>query len=274
MIASLLPAFHDMTSIINHSYGNVLEWLVEVGSLEVLILTHLPPKHTSCLHCPSAYMGTYMEEWLWVCNTVELAQRGWASDFHGMYYCWTRRHGATARERPRRKHIGMNQNHLVLFFMAFLKPSALPPHPPPPPHPPADSMSPDRQKMLSFAPCVTSRANSIKIPSKEERWNCVMVVGALNLVMILSRGKWSCSANIMINSLQSTRCSFLHPPFPLPPSSTSLCMQNSVAIVNKAMICICPPPLPPPSSLISFSYNWRGLCVLSHTEPSEIGILF
>lgn len=76
---------------------------------------------------------------------------------------------------------------------------------------PADSAGLDRQKMLSFAPCGTIRANSIKIPSKEERWNCVMVVGELNLVMILSRGKWSCSANIMINSLQSTRFSFLHP---------------------------------------------------------------
>lgn len=149
------------------------------------------------LALPSAYMGTYMEECFWVYNTKELqlAQIGEAGDFHGMYCCWRRRQ---QRERggPRRKHIGMNQNHLV----------------------PADSMSPDRQKMLSFAPCVTSRANSIKIPSKEERWNCVMVVGALNLVMILSRGKWSCSANIMINSLQSTRCSFLQPP-PPPPAS-------------------------------------------------------
>lgn len=57
------------------------------------------------------------------------------------------------------------------------------------PSPPADSAGLDRQKMLSFAPCGTIRTNSIKIPSEEERRNCVMVVGELNLVMILSRGK-------------------------------------------------------------------------------------
>lgn len=133
-------------------------------------------------------------------------------------------------------------------------------------------MSPDRQKMLSFAPCVTSRANSIKIPSKEERWNCVMVVAALNLVMILSRGKWSCKCEHYDKFLTKHKILISPPPFPLPPFSTSPCILNSVAIVNKAVIySIFAPPLP---SLILFSYNWRGLCVLSHTVPSEIGIYF
>lgn len=150
------------------------------------------------LALPSAYMATCVEEWLWVYNNSRSSGSSERPDqwFSQHLFCnW--------KERHRRRH----QSTLSLLFFSWLALTRQ--HSP---RPSAHSMSSDRQKMLSFTPCVTIRANSIKIPSEEERWNCVMVVGALNLVMILSRGKWSCRAYIMINSLQSTRCSFLHPP--------------------------------------------------------------
>lgn len=148
------------------------------------------------LALPSAYMGTYMEERFWMHYTLEPQRAGVAEvlqDFNRKVWNQTK------------------PNHLNLFFFPHPKSSAVRSL-----SLKVDSMRPGRQKMLSFAACVTSRANSIKIPSEEERWNCVMVVGALNLVMILSRGKWSCGANIMINSWRSQRYLFPRLPPALP----------------------------------------------------------
>lgn len=121
-----------------------------------------------------------------------------AADFH----CFVTKHKGGKQHRkksPRLSHLlwlALNLQHFLLSF-------------------PVDLMRLDRQKMLSFSPCVTTRANSITLPYKEEGWNCVMAVGALNLVMILSRGKWSHSLDTKINSFQSTRCSWPHPLTPI-----------------------------------------------------------
>lgn len=168
MIASLLHlrAFHNKTSIINHSHGNVLESLVEVCSLEVLMLTHLPPNHTSRLHFPQLTWACTVHGRMLLCvkyNRAQLPQIGQASDFHVMY-CRRRRSKAAGRKRGTPKKAYWNEpKPPYSLCMACLKVSALPLS-----SPPAHSMSPDRQKMLSFTPCVTSQANSIKIPSKEE----------------------------------------------------------------------------------------------------------
>lgn len=190
----------------DHFYKNMLEWPAGVCPLEELIRTYLASNHTSCFCCPQltwalawktgSVWGTQEE-----CRSAPVDQ---AADPDDTYCCWTRRYGAEEKETE--EITGMHHLVLVSFSVACFEASALLSLIP------ADSMRLDRQKMLSFTPCVTSQANSIKFPSKEERWNCVMVVGALNLVMILSRGKWSRSLNIMINSLQSTRHLNLPPP--------------------------------------------------------------
>lgn len=125
MIASLLhlPAFHNMTSIINLSHGTVLESLVEVCSLEVLMLTHLP----LTIHhaCTSLSLHGHLHGRMLLCvkyNRVQLPQIGQASDFHVMYCCRRRRSEAAGRKRGTpKKHIGMNQNHLILCAWPALK---------------------------------------------------------------------------------------------------------------------------------------------------------
>lgn len=90
-------------------------------SLEVLILTHLPSNHTSCLHCPQL---TWPLAWKsgFECITTadhQAAQSGQTSDFPGMYIATEER--------------GIGEDTKVpcpfFFFMACPDPSALPPPP-------------------------------------------------------------------------------------------------------------------------------------------------
>lgn len=57
------PAFQNGAAAINHCQGGVLEWTAEVCSLEVLMLTHLPPQPYIMRVLLSAYTSTHLEEW-------------------------------------------------------------------------------------------------------------------------------------------------------------------------------------------------------------------